>query len=258
MLWGFSLQFWQVIVFWLWAASAVGGGVAVVAALGSSVISYYITDATEAAAKVEIGNAKATAGQANETAGRANERAAVLEKEAAEARLEQEKIARSNLEMQQVIEKERSARLELERDVGEIKPQVKNLMPMRLAEEARYKMWNILSKTPGRAAILHDMGSAATRLLADDLRRVVVSSGWQASHGSVAGLGGEPAKTGLIVRVNKGDASPAQKAFVEALSAAGIPFDLRREMDASIPHMNYLGPGAMPDDVELTVTIRPH
>lgn len=96
MLWGFSLQFWQVVVFWLWAASAVGGGVAVVAALGSSVISYYITDATESAAKIEIGNAKATASRADEAAANANERAAQTEL---------------------ALEQERSQRLELQRKV---------------------------------------------------------------------------------------------------------------------------------------------
>lgn len=87
-MWGYSLQFWQVVVFWLWAASAVGGGVAVVAALGSSVISYYISDATQKAADAEVANAKATGEQARAEAAVANEGAKRADQRIAELNLE--------------------------------------------------------------------------------------------------------------------------------------------------------------------------
>lgn len=59
------------------------------------------------------------------TAGEANERAAALEKEAANARLAQEKLQSANLETQKSLEQERLARIELQRSlaVREIAPE---------------------------------------------------------------------------------------------------------------------------------------
>lgn len=119
MLWGYPLQFWQTIVFWLWAIAAFTGGVAVAASFGSSVISYYISDATETAATIEINRAKVEASRANEAAGAANQtagtaseaaaelrvRAGELEREAAEARREQERLKLRSLELELQIKK---------------------------------------------------------------------------------------------------------------------------------------------------------
>ncbi|WP_139215738.1 hypothetical protein [Methylobacterium sp. UNC300MFChir4.1] len=102
MLWGFSLGFWQTVVFWLWFVTASAGALAVAASFGSSVISYYISDATETAAKIEISKAKSDAGAANRAAGEANERAGKANERAAEAlaRAEHEALERARLEAQ--------------------------------------------------------------------------------------------------------------------------------------------------------------
>lgn len=149
MLWGFSLQFWQVVVFWLWAVTAVGGGVAVVAALGSSIISYYVTAETEAAAKVEIGNAKAVAGQANESAGKSHERAASLEKEAANARLRQEELARDNLKLQQEIEATRQQANRIEMRVA----------PRTLSAAQKEQILQTLGSSGGKIAVIMAINS---------------------------------------------------------------------------------------------------
>ncbi|MET3409305.1 hypothetical protein [Methylobacterium sp. 1030] len=65
-------------------------------------ISYYISDATETAAKIEISKAKSDAGAANRAAGEANERAGKANERAAEAlaRAEHEALERARLEAQ--------------------------------------------------------------------------------------------------------------------------------------------------------------
>lgn len=92
-MWGYSLQFWQVVVFWLWVVAAVGGGVAVAASFASSIVSYYISDATQKDADREIAKANASASSANEAAGKANVRAGQLG-----LQVEQEKTRRLQLQ----------------------------------------------------------------------------------------------------------------------------------------------------------------
>jgi hypothetical protein len=75
---GFSLPVWQQVVFWLWGITALGGGVAITAALASSVISYYISDEITKDANLKISKAATTAANAQT---KSNETGIELEKE---------------------------------------------------------------------------------------------------------------------------------------------------------------------------------
>lgn len=106
-MWGFSLQFWQVVFFWATVTAAVAGGISITAAFVSAMVGYQITDLVQADADKRISEAsargdeaRAEAAKANEAVAKAHERTTILENEtalanerAAKARLEQEQTA---------------------------------------------------------------------------------------------------------------------------------------------------------------------
>jgi len=105
-MWGLSLQFWQTVFFWATVVAGVAGGISVSAAFVSAMVGYQISDIIQADADRRIEDAKlkgdearAEASKANAEVARANEaiaaahvRASSLENEAAQARLEQERL----------------------------------------------------------------------------------------------------------------------------------------------------------------------
>ncbi len=98
-MWGYSLQIWQSVVFWLWTITAVGGGVAVAGSLLSALVSNSISEETQkqadtrvAQANTEAVKARSEAAQAAAVAALANEQTTKLEGELALAKLETARI----------------------------------------------------------------------------------------------------------------------------------------------------------------------
>ncbi|WP_157080737.1 hypothetical protein [Methylobacterium variabile] len=201
MLWGFSLQFWQVVVFWLWAASAVGGGVAVVAALGSSVISYYISDETQRVADRQIA-------AANESAGKANERAATLEVKAAES---SERAAKS------------------EQNVAQLNLHIEKMRLPRTFDEPQRK--NIARACSVHPNISYSMasvqGNQESVMFMMQMHDVLKQSGWRQIDWTGYGFNGKPRNdmqitgtitaTGVVVGYHK-EASEAAKSAAQDLA----------------------------------------
>ncbi len=110
MWWGLSLQFWQGVFFWATVTAATAGAVSISAAFVSAIVGNRITDFVQGEADKKIAEASARgeeartdAAKANQGAALANERAAGLERDAANARLEQEKLKADNLALQTVL-----------------------------------------------------------------------------------------------------------------------------------------------------------
>jgi len=98
-MWGLSVQFWQSVVSWANIVALVGGGLAVPALFIAAWVSSNIGDVIQQDADRRIteartrgDEARADAAKANQRASEAAERAAALEKEAAETRLQYEKL----------------------------------------------------------------------------------------------------------------------------------------------------------------------
>jgi len=214
MLWGFSLQFWQLVVFWLWAASAVGGGVAVVAALGSSVISYYISEETQTAATRDIAGANATAGRANEAASQAHERSLKLAIE---------------------LEQERIARLEIEARVQEQGAQVKGLMPRRLSDDQKKSIIDEASKKQSSILMLMDTNAADMKYLFAEVSGALQAAGWKVQTGQMTGIASPPPSgIGLLVSDTK-NLSDAENILKAVFDNARIPFDVQENPMKNAP-----------------------
>ncbi|MET3485990.1 hypothetical protein [Methylobacterium sp. 1973] len=129
MLWGFSLQFWQTVVFWLWAIAAGSGAIAVAASFGSSVISYYISDETQRKADADTSRANATAETARADAARADERAGLANEAAAKAneRASQADLARAQLEARLAPRRLTNEQMQLLREALDREPSRKEI-----------------------------------------------------------------------------------------------------------------------------------
>lgn len=91
----FANPIWQTLVFWLWAAVAMGGGVAVICSFTSAIVQYYISDTTEKEARKDINESKekivqaeAKIRDADARIAEANARAVQAEADAAKANLQ--------------------------------------------------------------------------------------------------------------------------------------------------------------------------
>lgn len=206
MLWGLSLQFWQTVVFWLWAIAAGTGGIAVAASFGSSIISYYLSEETQTAADREIAKANATAGTANEAAGNAYKRAAELALE---------------------VEQERSARLVIEERVNTQGEQVKGLMPRKLTMHQKKAISSIVSNTAGTIMIAQDMALPDIKFISNQYTELFTSSGWYVVPSSYLGIANPP-PSGIGTKVaDTTKLTKLESIVVEATLAAGMRSDLQ-------------------------------
>jgi hypothetical protein len=91
-MWSFTDPFWEAVFKWATIAAAVFGGTGIAAAFVSAWVGYQITDATQKEADRQIREARTETDRANVEIAQANERTAQLATEAAQARLEQERL----------------------------------------------------------------------------------------------------------------------------------------------------------------------
>ncbi len=118
-MWSFTAPFWESVFRWATISALAFGGIGIVSAFVSAWVGYEITDATQKEANLRIVDAQArseaaradaaraneAAAQANERAANANEQTAIIEREAAEARAEQERL-RSQLAWRRITQQQ--------------------------------------------------------------------------------------------------------------------------------------------------------
>jgi F0F1-type ATP synthase membrane subunit b/b' len=118
MLWGFSLKFWESVVFWALTIAAIFGAVSVIAAFMAGFLGNQVSGRVQKISDGKIAEAKKDAASANGAAAKANERAAELEKEAAQSKERatelEKRVAEANaraLEAQLALEKFKAPRV---------------------------------------------------------------------------------------------------------------------------------------------------
>ncbi len=135
-----------------------------------------------------------------------------IEAEAAKDRLTAEQLRESNLKLQQIVEEERTARLNLEKQIS----------PRRLTGAAKGKLISVLRKHP--AGVIKFQCSTAPEVL-DFTRDIVLAfqeAGWTVNTDGVGAVfvGSTPLR-GFAMGIQRGTESVADLVS-NALSAAGI------------------------------------
>jgi hypothetical protein len=136
---GFSLPFWQSVFFWATVIAAIASGIGVTAAFVSAMVGYQISDMVQSEADQRIADA--------------HERASALEKEAADARLETERL--------------------------------KQVVAWRfISPETASKLKEILAAKPGNVNLRYIDGDPEALFLAIQFSKILTDSNWQVAPGS--------------------------------------------------------------------------
>jgi hypothetical protein len=213
-MWGLSLSFWQSVFFWSTVTAGVFGGISVTAAFVSAMVGYQISDIVQADADRRIEEAKskgdearAEASKANAEVARANEaiatenaRASAMENDAAQARLEQE-------------------RLKAQLAWRVLPPQIANSLERQLSQK------------PGKINIEHVANDTEALYLAIQIANVFGKAGWQTGMALVTiaatvafGLWVPDSQSPLTQEVRSALASVGIGFSTGTLPAAGMAF----------------------------------
>ena len=190
---GFPLSFWQSIFFWATSTAAIAGATSVASAFISAVVGYQISDIVQSDADQRIAEAAARGNEAQvEAECHAHERAAILEKEAADAKLEQEKL---------------KAQLAW-----------RELLPETLDNLQRH-----LSVRTGSVIIKHVANDPEALSLSIQLANIFIAAQWQLI-GTASVTYADTLVTGLFIPNENG---PDENFVREAFTAAGISFSTK-------------------------------
>ncbi|RWD69526.1 hypothetical protein [Mesorhizobium sp.] len=122
------------------------------------------------------------------------------------------------------------------------------LEPRSLSQGQIEKIGAILVRHPGAIDIIKDMGSPQANRLHSQLEKVFGQSGWQVR--SPAAMGVTRPNSGILLTTQSGDQTTENaKCVMDAFSAAGLSFDLRRE---PAPPPNAMG--QVFSDLQILVT----
>lgn len=101
--------------------------------------------------------------------------------------------------------------------------------PRRLTAEQRQRMAVILDQHKGRAIeITSDASSADATQLARGLALAFNGSGWHTQTATALGIGNPPASGVGIIVPNPASLAPEQHAVAQALTAAGLAYDIQQ------------------------------
>ena len=224
----FSNPVWQLIVFWLWAVTALGGAAVVIGGLASSIFQYYISSTAERAADVRIAEAGKIASEANERA----------------------VLAQLNLE------RERVERLRLEAAVQKISP--RTILPAQ-ADAIRAA----LAQSTARAVpitVTNDTNCPDCGPYATEIRDLLRSLGFMIDE-QVVVAANIRSKRGLVFAAPREPSSAAAASEVaKAFADAGLVPDIASNAPMRMvrPGPGILGPGmAVPGFEILILSITP-
>ncbi|MDZ4341430.1 MAG: hypothetical protein U1E51_03220 [Candidatus Binatia bacterium] len=178
----------------------------------------------------------------NENIAQSHERSAKLESEAATSKERTAVVERGNIELQINLEKERSARLELEAKIA----------PRRLSESDKKALIAALKPFAGQKCLIsYSLGSAESDTYSDDFVKVVDAAGWD--HNGLNGIFGSVRSavvTGVQIAVHPdsdrggGIVTPGILALIKSARKLGL---------TEGPHEFYTDPGIPAGVVEIRV-----
>jgi len=146
---------------------------------------------------------------------------------------------------------------EAKRRLDALELQVKALSPRRLTEEQKGEIIQSLRGVSGVIEIAQDMGAPDAKAYTGDLALAFQAAGWSVGLTAVLGQGNPP-PTGVGLRVaNPVAMQPIELAAKNALSAAGIAFDVQQQNRPPRPILPS-GVSVMPPqpDVGLLITTK--